>query len=80
VPTLTIKNLPDGLYQRLKARAEEHRRSLNSEVIVCLEQSLGTQRLDPETFLKSAQKLRRRLKSIHLTDRELSDAKRAGRP
>ncbi|MDQ3254247.1 MAG: Arc family DNA-binding protein, partial [Acidobacteriota bacterium] len=32
--TLTIKNLPDDLYQQLKRTAAQHRRSINSEVII----------------------------------------------
>ncbi|MDP6227489.1 MAG: Arc family DNA-binding protein, partial [Dehalococcoidia bacterium] len=35
--TLTIKNIPDGLCHRLRESAKQHRRSINSEVIVCLE-------------------------------------------
>ena len=35
--TLTIKGLPDALYRRLKKHAAEERRSINSQVIVCLE-------------------------------------------
>nr|WP_287128464.1 Uma2 family endonuclease [Candidatus Cyanaurora vandensis] len=35
--TLTLKNIPDTLYERLKASAQKHRRGLNSEAIVCLE-------------------------------------------
>ncbi|HNS57464.1 MAG TPA: Arc family DNA-binding protein, partial [Nitrosomonas europaea] len=35
--TLTLKNIPDDVYERLKVAAEVHRRSLNSEIIVCLE-------------------------------------------
>ncbi|MGC8703572.1 MAG: FitA-like ribbon-helix-helix domain-containing protein, partial [Thiomonas sp.] len=38
--TLTLKNIPDEVYQRLKTSAEIHRRSLNSEAIVCLESVL----------------------------------------
>jgi plasmid stability protein len=35
--TLTLKNLPDALHDRLSAAAKRHRRSLNNEAIVCLE-------------------------------------------
>jgi antitoxin FitA len=35
--TLTLKNIPDAVYNRLKASAEIHRRSMNNEAIVCLE-------------------------------------------
>ncbi len=34
--TITVKNIPGDLYEHLKERAQAHRRSLNSEVIVCL--------------------------------------------
>ena len=37
--TLTLKNVPDELYQRLKDEAARHRRSLNQEVIARLEAS-----------------------------------------
>src|SRR5439155_25439010 len=43
---LTIKNVPGRVLRRLKARAALHRRSLNLEVIVCLEslvQSVGAE-------------------------------------
>ena len=40
MPTLTIRNVPDDLHRRLKARAEAHRRSLNAEVLVILEDAL----------------------------------------
>jgi plasmid stability protein len=45
--TLTLKNIPDDVYKRLKAAAESHRRSLNSEAIVCLETVLLPGRISP---------------------------------
>lgn len=38
---LNIKNLPDGLYQRLKTRAEQQHRSVAQEVTHILDQVLG---------------------------------------
>ncbi len=35
--TLTLRNVPDELVARLKARAKRHRRSLNNETIASLE-------------------------------------------
>ena len=35
--TLTLRNVPDDLVARLKARARRHRRSLNNETIAALE-------------------------------------------
>ncbi len=34
MPALTIKNIPDELYNELKLVAEQHQRNINSEVIV----------------------------------------------
>jgi plasmid stability protein len=34
--TITIRNVPDDLYERLKALAKRNRRSLNQEVVVQL--------------------------------------------
>lgn len=38
--TLNVKNLPDGLYRKLKARAKRERRSVAQEVTVLLSQAL----------------------------------------
>lgn len=38
--TLTLKNIPDDIYERLKLSAEANRRSMNSEAIVCMETAL----------------------------------------
>ena len=40
MPTLTLKNIPDGLHARLKASAERNRRSLNSEILFRLEKDI----------------------------------------
>ena len=37
---MTIKNIPDNVYQKLKVSAQTNRRSLNSEAIVVLEAML----------------------------------------
>lgn len=38
--TLTIRNVPDELHERLKERAERNRRSLNAETVLLLEQAV----------------------------------------
>ena len=38
--TLNVKNLPDGLYQKLKARAKRQRRSVAQEVTQLLSEAL----------------------------------------
>ncbi|MCS5690611.1 Arc family DNA-binding protein [Cyanobium sp. FGCU-6] len=38
--TLVLRQVPDGLYRRLKAVAAAHRRSMNQEAILALEAGL----------------------------------------
>ena len=56
--TLTLKNIPDAVYDRLKRSAETHRRSMNSEAIVCLEAALLPNRMGPTERLVRARALR----------------------
>lgn len=79
MPTLTIKGLPDPLYRRLKQQAAAHRRSLNGEIIVCLERAVGAGRPDPRSWLAQARAFRERLQLRPLTDRQLRAARQAGR-
>jgi len=39
--TVTLKNVPEELCAALKRRAASHRRSLNQELLFCLEQFVG---------------------------------------
>ena len=80
MPTLTIKGIPETLYYRLKRRAALHRRSLNSEIIVCLEQATNLPSIDPDTWLAEVEQLRTRLALSSLTEPRLRRAKGAGRP
>lgn len=80
MPALTIKGIPDPLYRRLKERAIAHRRSLNSEILVCLEQAVAAEPVDPEAILAKADAIRQRLQLPRLTDARLRAAKAAGRP
>jgi antitoxin FitA len=50
VATITLKNVPDALYLRLKGEAAKHRRSLNQEAIHRLEAGLDAPA--PEELLR----------------------------
>ena len=50
MPTLTLKNIPDALHARLKANAERNRRSLNSEILIRLENGSSRPPLDAEAY------------------------------
>ena len=78
--TLTLKNIPDDVYERLKASAQLHRRSLNSEAIVCLETVLAPTKMAPAERLARAQQLRAPLASKKFHARDIDTLKRQGRP
>jgi plasmid stability protein len=78
--TLTIKNVPDPLVRRLKRQAAAHRRSLNHEVIACLESIAQATALDPDGLLARARAVRRTPLRPRLTDLTLNRLKRHGRP
>jgi antitoxin FitA len=80
MPTMTIKNIPDDLYEKLKRRAEEHGRSMNNEVIFCLKHAVQGGRVDPEAFLARVDALQQRMSLPPLTDELLRAAKEEGRP
>ena len=80
MPSITVKNIPAHLYERLKQSAEANRRSLNSEIIACIEQAVLSQPLDVEAFLAQARSLREKTQAYSLTDAEFNQAKQAGRP
>jgi antitoxin FitA len=80
MPTLTIKNVPDELYELLKQAAATNRRSINSQVIVCLEQALGSAAVDPEELLRWARVLREKSAGYVISDAAFDQAKRRGRP
>jgi len=78
--TLTLKNIPDAVYERLKAAAATHRRSLNSEAIVCLEAVLLPTRMAAGERLARARELRAALPQGEFRARDIDAAKRLGRP
>ena len=77
--TLTLKNIPDDVYARLRAQAKRHRRSLNSEAIVCLESVLIPGRVAVADRLAAARAMRARLPKLVVRRRELDAFKREGR-
>jgi len=77
--TLTLKNIPDAVYERLKTSAASHRRSLNSEAIVCLESVLLPTRLTPDERLARAREMRAALPRGKFSAGDIDAAKRDGR-
>ncbi len=77
--TLTLKNIPDEVYERLKTSADMHRRSMNSEAIVCLESVLLPGRLDTSERLARARALRAALPKGKFLTRDIDALKRKAR-
>lgn len=76
--TITVKDLPEKLHRKLKARALQQHRSLNSEIIALLEAAAAPQKLDPDVLLARAASLRRQVAG-RLTDSDLAILRNAGR-
>jgi plasmid stability protein len=77
--TLTLKNIPDAVYDRLKLSAEMHRRSMNSEAIVCLETVLLPAKVTTGERLARARELRRALPKGKFKARDIDAMRREGR-
>jgi plasmid stability protein len=77
--TLTLKSIPDVLYERLKASAAAHRRSLNSEALVCLEAVLLPARSAAGERIARARDIRAALVAANFKARDIDAFKRQGR-
>lgn len=51
--TLSIKNVPDQLAEKLRARAARRHRSLQGELLAILEEMVSTRRASPRELLRS---------------------------
>ena len=77
--TLTIKNIPLDVYERLKHRAKANRRSINQEVIAVIERALETPPIDIDSTLERTRKIRELTAQYCLRDEELEIWKNEGR-
>lgn len=80
MPALTLKNIPDDLYLRLKEAAQAHHRSMNSEILYCVERTLYPHKIDVSEHISMAKTLRAKTANHALTDDELNATRNEGRP
>ena len=80
MPSITVKNVPVDLYERLRQSAKANRRSINAEIIVYIERAVTPQPVDPEAVIASAREMREKTAGYRITDEDLSAAKADGRP
>lgn len=80
MPSYTLKDIPEPLYERIKASADRSRRSINAEILQRLERSLMSERIEPASFLESVRRRRERASLPWIEDDELHRARESGRP
>ena len=78
--TITVKRIPEELFERLKASAKANRRSINSEIIVCIEHAVTSRKVDPELLIAGARELREHTAGYAIDDDTFNQAKQADRP
>ena len=78
--SITLKNIPDNIYQSLKAAAETHHRSLNNEIIACLERVLLPSKIGNEDHIAQAMQMREELKGKKFKITDIAKAIDQGRP
>jgi antitoxin FitA len=76
---ITVKNIPPEIYEKLKQSAQANHRSINSEIIACIERSVSSQRIQPEQLLASARKMRALTASHPATEDDITVKKHTGR-
>lgn len=81
MPSVTVKNIPEDLYKRLKKIAQLRHRSINSEIIRSIEKAVGTSETDasPEELRALARDFHKRQKG-KLSPEEIDQAIKSGRP
>ena len=78
--SITLKNIPEAIYDSLRSAADAHHRSLNSEVIACLERVLMPTKITNEVHLAKARDIRNELKGKKFKVADIEKAIDRGRP
>ncbi len=79
MPAITVKNIPEDLYKRIKESATTHHRSINNEIIFRLNQALSSRKIDPEKLIARVEAMQESLQMQPLTEDFLKEAKNGGR-
>ncbi len=77
--TITVKKIPDDLYNELKEKAGINHRSINSEIIMCIKSAVRRKRIDPNDFIARIEALQKEITIPALTDDIIFEAKERGR-
>lgn len=66
MPSITVKNIPDHVYEILKQFATSHHRSTNNEIICLIEQATISKQFHPEQHVVLAKRSRNKTKEFLL--------------
>lgn len=80
MPAITVKNIPDALYENLKLAAQVNHRSINSEIIACLEKELMIEKVTTRQRIENARHLRNKFKLESIPLNEIESLINEGRP
>jgi plasmid stability protein len=76
--TITIKNIPDDIYELLKETAKANHRSINNEVILAIKMAVMRRPINVQANLERARQIRESI-AYYITDEELTKFKNEGR-
>lgn len=79
MPAITVKNIKHELYEQLKMAAQAHHRSINNEIISCLERTLLSTPILPETRIQKARDLRATIGLGKIAAKDIAQAIKSGR-
>ena len=79
MPNLTIKNIPDELFEKLKAAAERHHRSMNKEAIACIDAAVSMNPARENAHMNRAREIASNFGKPRFTIDEIVETVRSGR-
>jgi hypothetical protein len=79
MPAITLKNIPDELYIKIKKSAEMNFRSINSEILFRLKSSVAQKKPEIDYLLSQIHTLNENLQLPNLNDKIIELAKNEGR-
>ncbi len=80
MPAITLKNIPEELYTKIKISAKINFRSINSEILFRLKSSISQKKPEVDYLLSQIHAINRNLQIPILNDKMIDKAKNEGRP
>jgi antitoxin FitA len=77
--TITLKNVPPEIYERIKIQAKNNHRSINGEILSILEQAISIPPIDVKATLERTRKLREMTADYVITADEIEKLINEGR-